>query len=279
MTVANIQEELEPHYSLTKDQIERYRDQGFIKLKDVLSREVLDHYGSEVSRMVHQLNKNPKPLHERDTYSKAFIQIGNLWRQSQTVKEIAFSKRLGRIAAELMGVGGVRMYHDQALYKEPGGGFTPWHADQYYWPVHNDNTTTVWMPLQETPMEMGPLQFAVGSQAYQKGRNLEIGDESERELQKSFAQMNYAVESSPYDVGEVSFHSGWTFHRAGPNTTDRPRAVFTVIYIDHQMRVAQPTTKGQEVDRKAFLDGLEIGDICDTDMTPIIYRAEESNAA
>ena len=25
-------------------------------------------------------------------------------------------------------MGGVRIYHDQALYKQPGGGCTPWHA-------------------------------------------------------------------------------------------------------------------------------------------------------
>jgi len=266
-----MREELDRPFTVTREQIERYRENGFIKLKEVLSPEVLEYYGSEVTRMVHELNKNPKPLHERDTYGKAFIQIGNLWRQSDTVKEFAFSKRLGRIAAELMGVGGVRMYHDQALFKEPGGGFTPWHADQYYWPVSNDNTTTVWIPLQETPMEMGPLQFAVGSQHYQKGRDLEIGEESEREIKKSFEQMNYEIESSPYDIGEVSFHMGWTFHRAGPNTTDRPRAVFTVIYMDYEMRLAEPTTRGQAADREAFMPGLEVGDLCDTEITPVIY--------
>jgi len=31
-----------------------------------------------------------------------------------------------------MGVQGVRLYHDQALIKEPGGKPTPWHQDYYY---------------------------------------------------------------------------------------------------------------------------------------------------
>ena len=60
---------------------------------------------------------------------------------------------------------GVRMYHDQALYKEAGGGITPWHADQYYWPLETDKTITAWIPLQATPLEMGPLEFSAGSQA------------------------------------------------------------------------------------------------------------------
>lgn len=31
--------------------------------------------------------------------------------------------------------------------------------------------------------------------------------------------------------GDVSFHSGWTFHQAGANNTDKPREVFTIIFM------------------------------------------------
>ena len=43
---------------------------------------------------------------------------------------------------------GVRVYHDQALNKEPGGGYTPWHCDGYYWPVKSEKIVTAWVPLQ-----------------------------------------------------------------------------------------------------------------------------------
>lgn len=101
---------------------------------------------------------------ERDTYGKAFLQIMNIWTKSEEVKRFVFGKRLARIASELMGTRGMRMYHDQALFKEPGGGFTPWHADQYYWPLANNNTLTAWVPMQAVPMEMGPLEFSASSQ-------------------------------------------------------------------------------------------------------------------
>jgi ectoine hydroxylase-related dioxygenase (phytanoyl-CoA dioxygenase family) len=62
------------------------------------------------------------------------------------------------------------MWHDQALYKEPGGGFTPWHADQQYWPMASALCVTAWLPLQAVPMELGPLSFAPGSHLKKIGR-------------------------------------------------------------------------------------------------------------
>ena len=108
----------------------------------------------------------------------------NIWTKDELVKEFVFSRRLARIAAELMGTAGVRMYHDQALYKEAGGGFTPWHADQYYWPLASTHSVTAWIPLQATPMEMGPLAFAPKSHLLDLGRDLEISDESQAAIEK-----------------------------------------------------------------------------------------------
>jgi Phytanoyl-CoA dioxygenase (PhyH) len=81
---------------------------------------------------------------------------------------------MARIAAKLMDVDGVRLYHDQALYKEPIGGITPWHADEFYWPLSNDNTVAAWIPLLSIPLEMGSLAFAESSQNVEIGRNFEI---------------------------------------------------------------------------------------------------------
>ena len=171
--------DLDSHYPLSADQVERFRRDGYIKLKQVLSPEVLAHYGAIITTEVHRLNTMHIPIEQRDTYNKAFLQVGNIWTKNATVKEFCWGQRLARLAAELLGVRGVRMYHDQALYKEPGGGVTPWHADQYYWPLSNANTVTAWIPLQAVPMEMGPLAFARGSHHFESGRELAISDESE----------------------------------------------------------------------------------------------------
>jgi ectoine hydroxylase-related dioxygenase (phytanoyl-CoA dioxygenase family) len=267
--------DLDSHYPLTADQIARFRQDGYIKLKDVLSADVIRHYGPIITAEVYRLNTMHLPIEQRDTYNKAFLQVGNIWTKNDTVKEFCWGRRLARMAAELLGVTGVRMYHDQALYKEPGGGVTPWHADQYYWPLSNANTVTAWIPLQATPMALGPLAFAKGSHKFEAGRELGISDESEKEIGRSMKEHNYPLDDTPFDLGEVSFHYGWTFHRAGPNVSDQPRAVMTIIYMDEDMRLVAPDTKSREGDRAAFAADVEVGAIMNGKMTPVLYSSRQ----
>lgn len=266
--------DIDSPYTLTADQIAQFRRDGFIKLKHVLSPEVLAHYGKIITSEVHRLNTLHVPMEQRTTYQKAFLQVMNLWTKNDDVREFCFGKKLARMAAELMGVEGVRIYHDQALYKEPGGGITPWHADQYYWPISNHNSVTVWIPLQETPMELGPLGFSVGSHQFEMGRELEISDDSEKLIGRSLKDRNYPLLDTPFDLGEVSFHYGWTFHRAGPNTSDRPRAVMTIIYIEDGIRLIEPKNKNHKVDWDTWMPGVKIGEVVDSPLNPLIYSSK-----
>jgi hypothetical protein len=94
-----------------------------------------------------QFGANRQPLEERNTYAKAFLQGLNLWVQDDGVRRFVLLRRFAKVAANLLGVDGVRLYHDQSLLKEPRGRPTPWHQDQHYWPLATRNTITMWMPL------------------------------------------------------------------------------------------------------------------------------------
>ena len=264
-------DELNSDYPLTGEQTAAYRRDGFVKLPNVLSQKVLAEYGAELTGLVHALNRQSLALGERNTYGKAFLQVPNLWEHSEKVKIFVLCRRLGKIAAELMGVDGVRMYHDQALYKEPGGGFTPWHVDQFYWPLANDNTVTAWIPMQAVPVEMGPLSFCTGSHKLLQNRGLSISDESEQKIGRTLHDYPKCI--SPFALGEVSFHSGWTFHRAGPNQSDQMRAVMTIIYMEDGMRVAPPKNENQQRDWDRWLPGAQVGEPIDTPLNPVIYSA------
>ncbi|MEZ0110005.1 ectoine hydroxylase-related dioxygenase (phytanoyl-CoA dioxygenase family) [Catenulispora sp. EB89] len=243
---------------------------GFVHLSGVLSAETIAHYEPVITSEVIRLNTQHRPLSERDTYGRAFLQVSNLWRENETVKQLVFSRRLAGIAAALLGVHAVRLYHDQALYKEPSGGITPWHADQYYWPLSSDRCLTIWLPLQETPLDMGPLAFARGSHNFSHGRDLPISDESEQQLEQAVADQAFEHVVEPFALGDASFHRGWTFHHAGPNRGTTPRRVMTVIYMDADIRLAEPTNENQERDRD-WMPGAEIGQVPDTALNPVLF--------
>ena len=262
---------LESTYQLNSKQIEFFRTNNFIKLKNVLNKEIIEKYNHIISNKVNELNEVNSPIKSRDTYGKAFLQLFNLWKTSEQIKEFVFSKRLAKIAADLLTVDGVRMYHDQALFKEGGGGITPWHADQYYWPLATEKTITAWIPLQKTPIKMGPLEFSAGSQKIIEGRNLSISDESERTIGNHLKINDFDHIIEPFDVGEVSFHSGWIFHRAGANSTNKMRKVMTIIYMDKNMRLKKPINEGQQNDWITWCPGAIIDEIIDTPLNPILY--------
>ena len=214
---------------------------------------------------------NKRPLEERDTYGKAFLQSFNLWRVDPVIERFVRSTRFARTAAALLGVPSVRLYHDQALCKEPGGGRTPWHQDQYYWPMDTDRTITMWMPLVDVPDEIGSMTFATGSHRLGDLRGHAISDASDAE----FAAMIEAEQIPTHTygslrAGDATFHAGWTVHSAGPNPTDLLRTVMTVIYVADGARVLTELSEAQDFDRKVWLDGTPPGALIDGPLNPLL---------
>ena len=265
--------DLDTPYPLPADAVERFREDGFVRLKDVLSAETLGHYGAAVTAVTLAHSRETRPLAERNTYDRAFLQVHNLWRLDATVRALVFSTRLARIATELMEVDGVRLYHDQALYKEPGGGLTPAHADQYYWPLASDRSITAWIPVQPVPRELGPLAFFAGSHRYENGRDMPISDESEAHITLAMEEQDFTIVDEPFDAGDISFHAGWTFHLAGPNDSDIARSVMTIIYIDAAMRLAEPANAMQANDRRDWCPDIAVGDVIASRLNPLLYSA------
>jgi ectoine hydroxylase-related dioxygenase (phytanoyl-CoA dioxygenase family) len=273
----SIAQKLDEPYPLTAAQVEFYQQNRFIKLKQVFDEETIRFFNHQISVKVEEMRGEVTEMDSRDTYGKAFVQLFNLWLEDNLIKAFIFSKRMAKIAADLMQTEGVRMYHDQALFKEGGGGITPWHADQYYWPLDTDKTVTAWIPLQATPLEMGPLEFSAGSHRIVEGRELAISDESEVVIQQRLRVTDFAHVIEPFDLGEVSFHSGWVFHRAGANTTDQMRKVMTVIYMDRDMKLKQPENENQVRDWNTWCPGAVVGEVINSPINPVLYGGENTD--
>jgi ectoine hydroxylase-related dioxygenase (phytanoyl-CoA dioxygenase family) len=210
-------------------------------------------------------------MEERDTYGKAFLQIKNLWRHDENVRKMVMSKRLAQVAADLLGVKNVRIYHDQALYKEPGGGHTPWHQDQYYWPLDTDKTITMWMPLVDINVDMGMLTFASRSHKNGSVLDYEISDKSEEEFDKYVRENNLEISfAKTMKAGDATWHYGYTIHNAPGNKSDIMREIFTIIYMADDARITEPNSSWQKEDLKVWLMNKPVGTVADSELNPLV---------
>jgi len=262
---------LDQPYDLDNRQVDAYRKDGHILLREVCPATVLPVYRDAILATAQQHNREERQLADRDTYGKAFLQTMNLWQHDETVRAFVLAKRFAGIAAALMGVERVRLYHDQALFKEAGGGFTPWHQDQHYWPLATDNTITMWMPLVDVKLEMGTLHFASGSHLEGYLGDMPISDESQSKLEAFVKNRGYELSKvQAMRAGDATFHSGWTLHAAGANSTDKLRSVMTIIYYADGTRVTPLDNQNRVEDRDQWLPELEAGDVAATDLNPTL---------
>ncbi|MCC2686920.1 MAG: phytanoyl-CoA dioxygenase [Paenibacillaceae bacterium] len=263
---------LEEEYRLTEEQKSNYRQDGHILLNNVADTRLIDEFRPVIGAEVKRQNSQSVPLSERGTYGRAFIQISNIWEHNEEVRRFVLARRFAQIAANLMGVDGVRIYHDQALFKEPGGGHTPWHQDQIYWPLDTMNTITMWMPLVDVSAEVGSMTFVSGS--YHRGfiSKLVISDESHKTLgeyieNSGLPQVNYGA----MRAGDATFHAGWTLHCAPGTPTETMREVMTIIYVADRTRILEPDSKARENDLKKWMPGKQPGDWVDSPLNPLVF--------
>ena len=254
---------------------DQYRRDGYIRITNGLDAEILERLAIELRDLMAKLNPNSEPLELRSTYKRAFTQVTNLWQKSRIVKDFVFRSDLAEVAAKIIGVKGVRLYHDQALFKEAGGGATPWHVDQVYWPVDTVKTCTFWIPLQKTSLELGALSFARGSHLKTGGREMVISDESEAFFSQYVRDAGFEISADEFELGDISIHSGWTVHHAGPNLTHQSREVMTIIYMAADTRLLQSLSKTQLVDRNAFAPEIKPGEMIDTHLNPILHSKSD----
>jgi len=266
--------DLKSDYALSAEQIAGYRNDGHILLRGVASAEEIAAYRPVLSAAALRYNRETRPLTERDTYGRAFLQIINLWVKDEAVRRFVLARRFAKLAAELMGVSGVRIYHDQALFKEPGGGPTPWHQDQHYWPLDTDHTVTLWMPLVDASTEMGTLRFASGSHAQGYLGDLPISDRSEDLLRQHVQEQGFTLtEIGAMEAGDATFHSGWTLHSAAGNRSDTTREVMTVIYFADGACATEPDNPSRAQDLAQWLPGVKPGERAASPLNPLVYSS------
>jgi ectoine hydroxylase-related dioxygenase (phytanoyl-CoA dioxygenase family) len=254
---------------VTPEQIGRYRRDGFVVIEGLLTEAELEHYGRAVDEGVARRTAwDRRALHEKTLYEQSFAQCMNLWEDCAEVRPLSFHPRIGEAAAALVGTPCLRLWHDQALYKEAGGRATDAHNDQPYWPMDETDTITAWIPFDGSTLAAGAMGYVPGSHRFEgvrrfanifAGRGFDLSDPA---IGRGVAPVFVEVPR-----GAVAFHHGLTLHLAGPNQTDRTRRVHTMILFADGARRSVPGHPHFAVDRA----GIEPGEPIRSDVTPVMW--------
>lgn len=250
---------------ITENQTEFYQQNGFVKIENVVEPEFLPELKKiiEAAVLIRKGN-DEREIKDKSQYEQSFLQCGYLCWDFPAVKEIVFAKRFAGIVRDLMKAERIRLWHDQALFKEPGGRVTDAHQDCSYWPIHEPQfTSTMWLALVDVPVEKGCLYF------YPKTNdpNLkEYVDIFKNPHQPKFLYNKEKV-FVPLKAGEATFHSGLTFHGAGENKTNQMREAMTIIYIKDGVTFDSSDERNKT---HTSCIGLNEGDLINTKYTPIL---------
>ena len=266
--------ELAEPYPLTEAMREAFRRDAFVKLPAVLSPSV-------VRLLDQRLETLLAAEHGRDTAGR-FLALEQMWLHDPLMRSVALSARLGDLAAQLMDVDGVRIYHDNALSKESGCGRTPWHHDAAHFPFQPPTAVTAWIPLTEIPAAMGPLSFARGADLQQRLFDDLTIDQThpayDGTISRGLRDAGVEVEDGPFAVGDVSFHGAQAFHTAGANRTTAPRRALATTYLADGVRVRTDLSILSGTWRE-FIPDTAPGQPIDGRLNPLVGRSATRSAA
>ena len=269
-------------HQLTTEQIESYRSSGFLVVENFLSGDELEHWRETVTTAVKERGGIKIPGKEikvgeadginedADYFGKVFDQLINLWQTDKGAREIMLDERLGKMAAQLAGVDGIRIWHDQALIKRPWANPTAWHLDTPFWSFSDRNAISIWVALDNATLENGCLFFIPGSHKQTSFDKITIGRNMDGIFDVYPQLKNSMPIAAPMKAGSCSFHNGLTVHGANANMTSGFRRAMTCAYMpDGNVFNGEPNILPDK-----YVEKLRVGDPLNNDeLNPLIYHA------
>ncbi len=268
------------NYKITEDQIYSFQRDGFIVIEDFLSPTELEHWRETVMNAVKKRGGQKMPDKELKTgendginedaeyFGKVFDQLLNLWQTDDGVKELMSDERIGSMAANLAGVDGIRIWHDQALFKRPWANPTSWHLDTPFWSFSDRRALSIWIALDDATLENGCLFFIPGSYHETTFENKGIGKNMDAIFQVYPQFIKTKSTAAPMKAGSCSFHNGLTIHGANANMTGGFRRAMTCAYMpDGNVFNGEPNVLPEN-----YLKTLQVGDLLNSDaQNPLIF--------
>jgi len=240
--------------TLSQEAVDFYQANGFVRVREIITREEAAKFRQAALDF---MDKN-------QTYRNdpIFVQMVNVWRDDQIMKQLTFHPNITAAATRLAGAP-LRLWHDQILTKKPDNSkATEFHQDQPYWPhMNSPNPISCWIALCDVPVERGCMTFLPGSQS-----RTDLPAQSLADLHSLFSlcpdlQWSERI-TVPLQAGDCTFHHGRCAHMATPNVTYEPRVAHVAIFMDAATRYSG---KGHCVTDPL---GLTEGDLLGGEMFP-----------
>jgi phytanoyl-CoA hydroxylase len=265
--------------ALTSQQIADYRENGYIVIDGFLDAAELEEWRRCTEEAVKiRIEKTPL-LHNQtnpdDYYAQVFTQAIKLADVHEGMRRIMHDPKLGKMAADLAGVDGIRIWHDQALIKPPFGNATAWHLDNPFWSFSSHDSISIWVALDDATLSNGCMWYLPGTHKQARFEVTDIGS-NQRDLFKGYPEwQEIEPVACPCPAGSAVFHNGLVAHGAGANMTNRPRRAMTCAYMpDGSVFNGQ-----RNVLPEPYFNSLKIGDLLANDeVVPLIYRAGKVQA-
>jgi phytanoyl-CoA hydroxylase len=259
---------------LTTDQIASYQKNGYIVLEDFLTPDELERWrwatDEAVAQRLATVDASLTNQSDPDAYyAQVFTQCLKLADTHAGMRELMFDPDLGRVAATLAGVDGIRIWHDQALIKPPYGNPTAWHLDNPYWSFSSPDSISIWVALDDATLSNGCLYYAPGTQKFARFQTVGIGKNLGGLFDVYPDWRAIDPVAGPCPAGSAVFHNGLTAHGAGANMTNKPRRAMTCAYMPDGS-----TFNGtRNVLPEAYFESLKVGDVLNEDtINPLIWH-------
>jgi phytanoyl-CoA hydroxylase len=226
---------------LSREQVERYRGEGFVTVPGVFGADELapvDAYLRANADVVWE-HKNDDPLREAHYHERPIF-------------DLCTSPKLLDMVECLLGPDLVLLY-SHILNKKPGGMRVAWHQDgPYWWRVEPKIAVTAWVALDDARPENGCMRVIPGSHQGHRDLGQRLTDTPDLIQDRPYELPPELVdETRAVDIvmkrGDVSFHDSYLIHGSEPNRSDRRRAALTIRYIPSSTRITDTP------DRRQFL--------------------------
>jgi ectoine hydroxylase-related dioxygenase (phytanoyl-CoA dioxygenase family) len=222
---------------LSKDQLAAYERDGYLTLRKVFDRALLQRLIATTDRLWEQgralqaktAHYDIDAAHRPDR--PRIRRISSPTELDDVYVEVAFASVLGDIAAELIG-GPVKFYHSKINFKLPeGGAEIGWHQDWMVFPHTNTNIVALSVPLNPSRSGNGCLQTIPGSHL-QGPRSHWANGKYVLNCNASMSADDLArIEDSELDPGDIVAHHGLTVHGSSANRSETIRTTYIIQYV------------------------------------------------